>query len=522
MRKITQYRVGKYFFALILMLMAVLLQYLVIHKGNVPVPGILYPMAFLNAWYFGFGPAALTILVSLFFSNFFFYEPRFVFKLLETNDYIRLGIFAVSSVLSAFIVARGKRAVLSELRARSDLKESLDVLETINRVGKNMSAELNHQKLVQQLIDAGTQLTRAQFGAFFYNIINESEQPLTLYSVSGFPIEDITTSSALNFDFTLLGNGIVRSDNITKDHFHNPLNLIAEGQPPIKSYLAIPVTSRTGEVIGGLFFGHRLPSIFTERDERIVTGLASQAAIAMDNARLYDKANQAIKIRDEFLSISSHELKTPLTPLKIQLQSIAKQIDKGLLQEESLNQFKKSITMAEKQVNRITVLVDDLLDVTRITSGKLTLNVEDVDLVETIKEVGERYTTQLQKAQTELKLDLLPSLITKIDRIRFEQVLINLLTNAIKYAPGRPIEISLNHLDNKILLKITDHGEGILPDDQKKVFDRFERANSHAAQGGLGLGLYIVKQIITAHGGTIEVYSQQNVGTTFTIELPMI
>ena len=500
-------RTAEYFFAFILMLLAVLTQYLVIHLGNIPVPGILYPMAFLSAWYFGFGPAVMTVIVSLFFSNFFFYEPRFSFKILAYTDYVRLGIFAVTSILSALIVARGKKAVVGEFKARTDLKETVEVLETINRVGKNMSAELDHQKLVQQLTDAGTQLTRAEFGAFYYNVSNESDQDLALYAVSGVSMEEFTKT------FTPETISILQSSFLAKK------NKAITGFP-LNSYLTIPVISRTGELIGGLFFGHKRSGAFTERDERIVNGLASQAAIALDNAHLYNKANQAIQIRDEFLSISSHELKTPLTPLKIQLQSIAKQIDKGLLQEESLEKFRKSIMVAEKQVNRINILVDDLLDVTRITSGRLTLNFEDVEMVETIKEVAERYTVQLQKAQSVLLLDVVDSLVARIDRIRFEQVLINLLTNAIKYAPGKPITISLRSVDDKIILKVIDQGEGILPDDQKKVFDRFERANSHAAQGGLGLGLYIVKQIITAHNGTIEVESQQNMGTTFTIELP--
>lgn len=490
------------------MLLAVLTQYMVIYLGNIPVPGILYPMAFLSAWFFGFGPAVMTVIVSLFFSNFLFYEPRFQFKILLMTDYIRLSIFAVTSILSALIVARGKRAVLSESRARIDLKETIEVLETINRVGKNMSAELDHQKLVQQLTDAGTQLTRAEFGSFYYNVSYENGQELVLFTVSGVSTEEYTKTFTLD-TISILKNSFIAKTNKST------------GNLPLNSYLTVPVISRTGELIGGLFFGHKKSGAFNERDERIINGLASQAAIALDNARLYDKAREAIKIRDEFLSISSHELKTPLTPLKIHLQSISKQIDKGLLQEESLTIFRKSIAMAEKQVNRITVLVDDLLDVTRITSGKLTLNVEEVDVVETIKEVAERYTLQSQKANTELILDLSQNLIAKIDRIRFEQVLINLLTNAIKYAPGKPITISLTTLGNDLILKVSDQGEGILPEDQKKVFDRFERANSHAAQGGLGLGLYIVKQIINAHGGRIEVESVQNVGTTFTVELPL-
>lgn len=519
-----------YSISLLIMVCAIVIQYYVITAGNIPVPGLLYPMTFLATWYCGFGPALLIVILSLFASDLLFYEPRFVFKLLTFPDYVRLGIYATTSLAAAAIVARGQKAGLGEIKAKAELNESIDVLNAINGFGQIMSAELDHKKLVQQVTDAGTQLSKAEFGAFFYNVVNQEGESLMLYTVSGVPRSmfdkfPMPRNTAI-FSPTFFGEGVLRSDDITKDPRYGknePYFGLPKGHIPVKSYLAIPVKSRDGEVIGGLFFGHTRAGIFTEKEERIVAGLSAHAAVAMDNARLFDKAKQAIQIRDEFLSISSHELRTPLTPLKIQLQAIIRHIERGSFTDLTQEKLKKMTDVAVKQVNRITILVDDLLDVTRITSGKLTLNFEDVELVEVLRDLLDRYKNQLEIAHCELNLNLDDTLPAKIDKLRFEQILVNLLTNALKYAPGNPIDIILKTdvTDKMVYLKVADHGPGITKEDQKRVFDRFERVDSHAAQGGLGLGLYIVKQIISAHKGSIEMDSQMNVGTSFTVKIPL-
>lgn len=519
MRNIFKDSAYDYLIAIIITFIAVILQYLVIYAGNTPAPGLLYPTVFLIAWFCGFGPALMSVTISLIFSNLLFYEPRFVFKIVSSSDYIRIMIFAFTSIIAAWIVARGKKAHIGEIKAKSDLRESMDVLETINRIGQSLSAELDQEKLVQHVTDAGRILTKAEFGAFFYNTVNKDGENLTLYTVSGIPQEEFSKfPMPRNF-----GERNIRSDDITKDpHYEKnaPYHGMNNGRFPIVSYLAIPVKSRSGEVIGSLFFGHTKPAVFTEREEKIASGLAAQTAVAMDNARLFDKANQAISIRDEFLSISSHELRTPLTPLKIQLQAISMHIEKGTFSELSVEQLRKMLSQTEKQINRITTLVDDLLDVTRISTGKLTLNVEDVELVEVIKELIDRYKVQLTNAQCEVSLHLLDSLTVRIDRLRIEQVLVNLLTNAMKYASGKHIDITLKMEGDCIVLIFADKGTGILEVDHKRIFDRFERANSTTAQGGLGLGLYIVNQIIRAHNGTIEMQSEKDLGTIFMIKLP--
>ncbi len=410
-------------------------------------------------------------------------------------------------------------------KVSSELKDSLDVLETINAVGRNLSAELDQKKLVQQVTDAATVLSKAEFGAFFYNLINEKGESYTLYTVSGVPVENFnkfpmprkTDVFAMTFD----GVGILRSDDITKDPRYGknlPHHGMPEGHLPVVSYLAVPVKSRTGEVIGGLFMGHKEKAKFTEREEKIVSGLAAQIAVAMDNARLFEKAHEAIRIRDEFLSISSHELRTPLTSLKMQLQLFTHLTNRG--ETVSPAQIQKIVDVSERQVGRLNSLVEDLLDVSRISSGKLSLKFEDVDLVELVKEIEERYRPMIEKNKCSLEIHLPEKLMAQADRIRIEQVIINLLTNSIRYAPGSNIEIRAAEEAAMVCVRIKDNGPGIAMADQTKIFQRFERISSTSGQVGLGLGLYIVQQIAEAHQGKVILKSDRGEGAEFIVRFP--
>lgn len=413
-------------------------------------------------------------------------------------------------------------------KVSNDLKESLEVVETINRMGNKLSAELDQKKLVQEVTDAATTLSKAEFGAFFYNLINEKGESYTLYTVSGVPIENFSKfpmpRNTEVFAPTFSGERILRSDDITKDHRYGknqPYHGMPEGHLPVRSYLAVPVKSRNGEVIGGLFLGHKEVGKFSDREERIVSGLASQIAIAMDNARLFNKANEAIRLRDEFLSISSHELKTPLTSLKLQLQHFSRSLNRGQTEVLEESKVKNLVTICNRQVNRINSLVEDMLDVSRIVNGKLNLNYEEVDLAELVKEVIERYRPLATDAKCSLEVHTMDKLDSKIDRLRIEQILINLFTNAVKYASGCPIKVILSETGGEVELKVLDSGPGISPENQKRIFERFERNTSDVGKSGLGLGLYIAQQIAAAHGGSIHLQSDTGKGSEFTVRFPV-
>ncbi len=201
------------------------------------------------------------------------------------------------------------RDVTESRRAAKALQEQKEIIETIQGLGQLLSAELDLEKLVQAVTDAATELTGAGFGAFFYNILNEDGASYMLYSLSGVPREAFANfpmpRATELFGPTFRGEGTIRIDEVRTDPRYghsSPYHGMPPGHLPVNSYLAIPVISRSGEVIGGLFFGHSEKAVFSERHERIVEGIAAQAAIAMDNARLYESARLAIRERDALLS----------------------------------------------------------------------------------------------------------------------------------------------------------------------------------------------------------------------------
>jgi PAS domain S-box-containing protein len=235
--------------------------------------------------------------------------------------------------------------------------------------------------------------------------------------------------------------------------------------------------------------------------------------------RVENALRESVHVRDEFLSIASHELKTPITPLKLQVQQLERLLQKGVAIDEA--KLRKFSNLWNRQLDRLSLLIEDLLDVSRITGGKFAMNPEEVDMTQLINEILDRYRVEASRVKCELVTSLPEKLIGGWDRTRIEQVFINLLTNALKYAAGKPIYISLSSRDQKVFLSVKDSGIGIQLKDQAKIFERFERAVEPAAIGGLGLGLYISRKIVEAHGGAIRVESEPGKGANFIVELPL-
>ena len=230
------------------------------------------------------------------------------------------------------------------------------------------------------------------------------------------------------------------------------------------------------------------------------------------------EAREAIRMRDEFLSVASHELKTPLTSLKLRVQGLIEQ-SPTVPDPVEAARMTKSFELAERQVRRLEKLINNLLDVSRIAIGRFPLQREEVDLVGVVHNVIGQFSAELARLGVDIALDLPAHALGRWDPMRLEQVVVNLISNALKYGAGQPVEIVVRSDGANALLVVRDRGIGISPADQARIFERFERAVS-LNYGGLGLGLHITREIVLAHGGTIRVESLPGEGAAFIVELP--
>ncbi|WP_437757895.1 AAA family ATPase [Sorangium sp. So ce1389] len=256
-------------------------------------------------------------------------------------------------------------------------------------------------------------------------------------------------------------------------------------------------------------------------DLRLAEELGRRAALVLDNARLYTEAQEAIQRRDEFLVVASHELKTPLTSLQMQVQAVERLLRRRSLADVPPERLERMFQILGRQMLRLGRLVDELLDVTRLNAGRLMLARAPVDLAALTREVVERMRPQLTESCCRTQLDLEAPVVGCWDPSRVEQVVINLLSNAIKYGAGKPILVGVRRQAERALLVVRDQGIGIAEADQGRIFERFERAVSVRNFGGLGLGLYIVRSVVMSHGGSIRVESKPGAGATFVVELPL-
>jgi signal transduction histidine kinase len=258
---------------------------------------------------------------------------------------------------------------------------------------------------------------------------------------------------------------------------------------------------------------------YGEQDLALLEDLAWRAALAVDNARLFQKAEQAVRSRDEFVAIATHELRTPLSALSLQLVALQRAVDAG--QPPTPEKLKYSLVTAQRQTERLEQLVNHLLDVSHIATGRLELEREEVDLSAMAHWLVTRMEEKLAEAGVVVELHANGPLVARVDRLRVEQVLMNLLSNAMKYAPGLPVELHVEREERWAVLSVKDHGPGISPEAQARIFERYERASGTHSRNSLGLGLYVSRQIARAHGGELTVESTPGQGARFILRLPL-
>lgn len=300
----------------------------------------------------------------------------------------------------------------------------------------------------------------------------------------------------------------------------NPNILAALRAIGLHSFMIVPLVVR-GKVLGAMSLASTSPKRhYGEAELRRAEEVGRRCAIALDSANLYREAIRTIQVREDFLSIASHELRTPLSPLRMQFEMalrFAKELPESTLRRAELIEM---IEGAGLQVDQLLKLVNNLLDVSRITAGRLKLNAEWFDYSDLLREIAKRFEPSLKKSGCELRMTISDSFEGYWDRSRIDQVVSNLLSNALKFGMGAPIEVELVQVADEARLSVKNYGSKIELADRDRIFERFERGNPGSAPG-FGLGLYISREIVTAHSGRITVESEAEKGTVFTVRLPL-
>jgi signal transduction histidine kinase len=390
-----------------------------------------------------------------------------------------------------------------------------DELDSLHRLGRVIAGQLDLDSLIHAITEATTELGGAELGAFF----QRTQDTFVCHTAIG-PLSDLAESFnhagfAGFFGAEEPPEGVLRIDDLATGGAEN---LIAKGLS-LLSYLAVPVFDSAGGVRAIMIFGHRGRERFSERNERILGAVAAQAAVGMENARLYTSAQAANAAKDHFLAMLSHELRTPLNPVFILLSELRGDAALPASVREDLTTIQRNLDLEAR-------LIDDLLDMTRIVRGKISLRTEIADIHELLQRTAETCLAAgaMKKVQVEFELGAAHRFVSG-DKTRLQQVFWNLLNNSIKFTPegGRVVIRSRNSESaDAIAIEFTDTGRGIPPAMISRIFRPFEQGDlgEAARLGGLGLGLTIAQAIVHAHQGEIEARSEgSGQGSTFTIRL---
>jgi signal transduction histidine kinase len=284
----------------------------------------------------------------------------------------------------------------------------------------------------------------------------------------------------------------------------------------LRSVLLVPLRGHHG-AIGVLSLATTGQRRLGAEDLGLAQELGRRVSLVLENARLFQEMQEAVRLRDDFLTVAAHELRTPLTTLQLQLGTLTHRA-RG---EGDAPAFADRLERCQRQIRRLGTLVEGLLDVSRLASGQMLLQPERVDLAELVAEVVDRHAAEAQAARCQVRIDAVPGLFGQWDRLRVDQAVSSLLSNALKFGSGQPVEVTVTGSAGVARVEVRDRGIGIPSTQLERIFERFERAVSSRSYGGLGLGLYLARRAVEAHGGHVSAQARTGGGASFTLELPL-
>lgn len=439
------------------------------------------------------------------------------------------------------------RSIQAEKEVAAALQQQTRHLETLNETGAAIAAELELSRIVQRVTDAGVELTGARFGAFFYNTVNEAGESMMLYTLSGADRSEFEKfghpRATPVFEPTFKGEGVVRSDDITADERYgkNPPNRgMPDGHLPVRSYLAVPVASRSGEIIGGLFFGHPDVAVFNEASEKLMLGLAGQAAVAIDNARLFEAAQRANQLLEQRVTERTRDLEQAHEALRqSQKMEAIGQLTGGIAHDfnnlltviRGSADLLRRLNLPDDKRSRYVDAISDTADRAAKLTGQLlafarrqALKPELFDAAAQIQDIADMLRTMLG-SRIQLKIEAkCPDCFVKADAAQFETSLVNLVVNARDAMDGEGLlTISVSSATDDagrdfVQVQVRDTGHGVSPSQLERIFEPFYTTKEVGK--GTGLGLSQVYGFVKQSDGEVSVESKIGEGTSFIIKLP--